>query len=371
MISNRFFFVKTFIFKQRKFKVFDMSIYSYKQRNNIVTFILVILGCSIIYSLRTIAGALLSTVVLYTILRPGFMYLAENLNWKRWISALCIIIVSLIVIVLPFFTLSVMVIEKVAEFQRDPLRLKILMQKVEDFAGSKFNQPDLLTKGMQKASNFASELFPSLLSGAADILLGIIVMYFLLYFMFVQYEKFESGLLKYSPFLEQNALKFAKELRTTTYSNVLGQGFIAIVQGALLSIGFFIFDISDPIFWGVISTFLSFVPFLGAPMVFIPAAVIALANGDSTAGWGIFLWGMIVVINIDNVIRLVIAKKVADTHPIITIIGVIIGIPMFGILGLVFGPLLISYFILTIRIYETSKLAAERLERIKMVEEEI
>jgi len=67
---------------------------------------------------------------------------------------------------------------------------------------------------------------------------------------------------------------------------------------------------------------------------------------------------------------LLIAKRVADTHPIITVIGVIIGIPVFGIIGLVFGPLLLSYFILTIRIYETSKLATERLERIKSVEDE-
>jgi predicted PurR-regulated permease PerM len=65
------------------------------------------------------------------------------------------------------------------------------------------------------------------------------------------------------------------------------------------------------------------------------------------------------------VLRLIIAKGISDTHPIITVVGVIIGIPIFGILGLVFGPLLLSYFILTIRIYETSKLATERLEKLK------
>ncbi len=63
-------------------------------------------------------------------------------------------------------------------------------------------------------------------------------------------------------------------------------------------------------------------------------------------------------------------KRIADTHPIITVIGVVIGIPVFGIMGLVFGPLLLSYFMLTIRIYETSKMASERLEKIKSVDEE-
>jgi predicted PurR-regulated permease PerM len=347
-----------------------MSIYSYKQRNTIVLAILIILGCFILYSLRTIAGTLLSTIVLYTIFAPVFTYFVYRLGMKKWIAASLIIILSLVIIVLPFLTLSLMVIDKIQEFQEDPIRVKVMMQKIEDFIGSQIDQPGLLDKGMAKLNLLAEDLFPSVLSGAVNIVLGLLVMYFLLYFMMVQKDEFEAGLLKYAPFREQNALKFAKELKITTYANVLGQGFIALVQGALVSIGFFACGIRDPIFWGVISTFLCFLPVVGAPVIFIPAALIELANGHSTEGWGLLLWGFIVIINIDNVIRLMIAKGVSDTHPIITVVGIIIGIPMFGILGLVFGPLLLSYFILTIRIYETSKLASERLEKLKSIEDE-
>ena len=308
--------------------------------------------------------------VLYTILTPVFTSLVEKWGMKKWIAATLIIIISLVVIVLPFLTLSLMVIDKVSEFQEDPIRIKNLMQQIDNFIGSKIDQPHLFDKAMAKLNQLAEELFPSVLSGAANIVLGLIIMYFLLYFMLVQKKEFEAGLLKYAPFREQNALKFAKELKLTTYSNVLGQGFIAIVQGALVSIGFFMFGIRDPLFWGVISTFLSFLPVVGAPVIFVPAALIELASGNNTAGWGLLLWGFIVIINIDNVIRLLIAKNVSDTHPIITVVGVIIGIPIFGILGLVFGPLLLSYFILTIRIYETSKLASERLEKLKSIEDE-
>lgn len=347
-----------------------MSIYSYKRRNIIVLVILIALGVFILYSLRTIAGSLLSTVVLYTIFRPVFLYLTNTLKWKKSLSALAIIITSLVIIVLPIIALSLMVVDKVTEFQDDPIRIKVFTSKIDDFTGAVFNQPHLLDRALERAAEFAEELFPTIVGGAAGVLLGLVVMYFLLYFMFTEQDKFENGLLKYAPFREQNALKFAIELKNITYSNVLGQGFIAVVQGALVSIGFFMFGIRDPIFWGVISTFLSFLPVVGAPVVFIPAAIIELANGNETSGWGLLLWGFILIVNIDNVIRFVIAKKVADTHPIITVIGVIIGLPVFGILGLVFGPLLLSYFILTIRIYETSKLASERLERIKSVDEE-
>ncbi|MBC7744395.1 MAG: AI-2E family transporter [Flavobacterium sp.] len=346
-----------------------MSVYSYKQRNTIVLVILIILGCFILFSLRSIAGSLLSTIVLYTIFRPVYLHLTEKWKIKRWISAILIILFSFVIIVLPFLALSLMVISKITEFNQDPMRIKVFMQKIDDFAGSELNQPDLLDKGMIRLNSLAEELFPSILGGAASIFLGLIVMYFLLYFMFTQLKDFEGGLLKYAPFNEQNALRFGTELKSTTYSNVLGQGFIAVVQGTLVSITFFVFGIRDPVFWGIISTFLSFLPVVGAPVIFIPAALIELTNGNTTAGYGILLVGLIVIINIDNVLRLLIAKRVADTHPLITVVGVVIGIPAFGIIGLVFGPLLLSYFILTIRIYETSKLASERLERIKATED--
>lgn len=342
-----------------------MSVYSYKQRNDIVLAILIILGCFVLYSLRTIAGTLLSTIVLYTLLLPVYDFLVSKYKLKDWIAASLIILLSLLVIVLPFLMLSLMVIDKITEFQADPMRMMVIMQRIDDFIGSKLDQPHLLDKAMTKLSQFAGELFPSLISGAFNIVLGLVIMYFLLYFMMIQKKDFEAGLLKYAPFREQNALKFAEELKKNTYSNVLGQGYIAVVQGSLLSICFFLFGISDPIFWGVIATFLSFLPAIGAPIVFIPAAIIEFANGNDTSGLGILLFGFVIITNIDNVLRLIIAKEISDTHPIITVVGVIIGIPIFGILGLVFGPLLLSYFMLTIRIYETSKLATERFEKMK------
>ncbi|MXV14135.1 AI-2E family transporter [Hufsiella ginkgonis] len=346
-----------------------MSLFNHRQRNSVVLFILILLGACVVYSLRAIAGSMLSTIIMFTILRPVYLYFADSLRWRRSVAALTVMIGSFIIIILPFLTLTMMVINKIADFKKDAIRIRVIGSKIDDFLSDKFNQPDMYEHLIEKSNTLAGELFPSILGGAGEIALGITIMYFLLYFMFTQHEEFEAGMLKYAPFREQNALKFATELKNITYSNVLGQGFIAFVQGALVSIGFFIFGIDDAIFWGVVCIFLSFLPVVGAPIVFIPAALIQIFNGNTFSGTGLLLWGLILVINIDNVIRFIIAKRVADTHPIITVIGVIIGIPMFGIMGLVFGPLLLSYFILTIRIYETSKMASERLEKIRLSEE--
>lgn len=332
-----------------------MSIYNYKQRSTIVLIILIILGGFLLYSLRVIAGAFLSTLVLYTIFRPLYLFLTEKWRWRKPLAAIAIMVSSLVIIVLPFLALSLMVINKITEFQQNPQNIQSLIKRFEAYVGATFNIPHSLEKIISKLNEYATDLFPAIIGGAADIFLGVLVMYFLIYFMFTQHENFEKALIKYAPFKQDDAIKFATELRNTTYSNVLGQGFIAIVQGSLVSIGFLIFGIPDAVFWGVIATFLSFLPVVGAPFVFIPAALIELSNGNTTAGWGLLLWGFILITNIDNVIRFTLARRIADTHPIITVIGVIIGIPIFGILGLVFGPLLLSYFILTFKIYENSK----------------
>jgi predicted PurR-regulated permease PerM len=346
-----------------------MSIFTYKQRNQINLLIIIALGCIIAYSLQGIFGSILSTLVLYTILRPAYIYLVEVKSWKKSVAAVLLLFISVIVIILPFYGLSSMAIEKIAELQNDPGYLKNTLFKLKHLLPIGGDLQNLVEDGMKKAGVWATGLFPSLISGAFNIILGLLLMYFLLYFMLVEREKFETALLKYAPFRAQNAQRFAEEMRNTTYANVLGQGFIAVVQGSLVGFCFYFLGYKDPAFWGLITTFISFVPVLGPPLVFVPAALMQIANGNNFAGWAMLIFGFVVIINIDNVLRFMIAKRVGNIHPIITVIGVVIGIPLFGILGLVFGPLLLSYFVLLIKIYETSALASERLERIKTISE--
>lgn len=346
-----------------------MSMFNYKQRNNINLVIIIALGCIIVYSLQGIFGAILSSLVLFTILRPAFIHLVEDKHWNKNITAISLMILSIVVLILPFYTLSAMVIAKVTELQNDPSYLKDLWLRFQHLLPLGDDAQKLISEGLRKAGTWITELFPSLISGAFNTVLGLLLMYFLLYFMLVERERFENALVKYAPFRAQNAQRFAEEMRNTTYANVLGQGFIALVQGSLLSLSFYVLGYKDPIFWGVITTFISFVPVVGPPVIFVPAALIQIANGNNFAGWALLIFGFVVLINIDNILRFVIAKKVGNIHPIITVIGVVIGIPLFGILGLVFGPLLLSYFILLIKIYETSSMATERLERIKTISE--
>lgn len=342
-----------------------MSIFTYKQRNNITLAGIIILGCFLLYALSTLFSSILGAIVLFTLARPAYINLVEKRHWNKSLVALLVIFTSLIVIVIPFFSLSMLVVSEISSIDLKSFDLQGWISKIDDYADYNFHQSHIAENTLQKLGALATELFPSILGSAASILVTLLVLYFLLYFMLVQMREFEAALLKYAPFREQHALKFAEALRTSTYSNVLGQGIIAITQGALLANGFWIFGIPDPIFWGVIGAFISFLPVVGAPTLSIPASIILFAGGHTFKGIALLIYGLLFIGNVDNFLRMIINKRIANTHPLISIIGVFIGLPLFGILGLVFGPLLLSYFLLLLEIYETNRMAADRLERIR------
>lgn len=338
------------------------EVFSQKERNIIILLIVLLLGGLIIYATKDILGAFLGTMVLYTLFRNLNIYLIEKWGWNKSFSSIFIIIISIFIIVLPFVGIGKMLIDKALELQQNPEWIKRILNAINHFVGDKLGQPDLIQKQLEASSSYFGGLLTSALGGAANVFLEITVMYFLLYFMFANYKGFEGSLMHYLPFDDENSIVFAGELKNITYSNIIGQTIIAIIQGAFLALGFWIFGAKDPLFWGVICAILSFIPLLGPPLIFVPAAIVLLADGHNWQGIGLLIWGFGLVINIDNVLRLIIAKKVGDIHPIITVIGVIIGLPLFGLMGLVYGPLLLAYFLIAVKIYKANKRLALKKE---------
>ncbi len=328
---------------------------SRKQKQNIILIMIVLLGIFLAYSLRIIFSAVLGAIILYTLFRNLYIKLVTVKNWRNIFAFIFITLTTFAIIILPFFTLSWMVIDKLSYFNTNPQYLQDIINHLSTISGIDLSHSSIFETVIKNLENWALGSFPSLVNALLSVFLLITIMYFLLYFMFKEYIKFEEAILHYLPFNKENSLTLATELRKITFSNVLGQGIIAIAQGSLIGIGFYIFNITDPLFWGVVGVLLSFIPIVGSGLVFIPAALISISYQNYTSGVGILLWGALIVANIDNVIRLIINRKYANTHPIVSIVGVIIGIPVFGILGLVIGPLLISYFLLLIKIYESEQ----------------
>src|SRR5476651_2053903 len=223
-----------------------MSLFNYKQRNNIILVGIIVLGCFLIYALQGLFSSILGAIVLYTIFRPFYLYLVDKKGWRKGLAAVLIIVLSFIVIVIPFLSLSIMIIDKVGSITSNNFPIHEWFAKIDAFAGSHLNQPHFVDGITKNIGSYATELFPSILGSAANIFLTLLILYFLLYYMFTQMVEFETTLIKYAPFREQHALKFAKELQNATYSNVLGQGIISLSQGVLFTIGLMIVGVPDP-----------------------------------------------------------------------------------------------------------------------------
>jgi predicted PurR-regulated permease PerM len=98
---------------------------------------------------------------------------------------------------------------------------------------------------------------------------------------------------------------------------------------------------------------------VGSALVFVPGSIYAFATGSTFNGVALLIWGFGLVANIDNVLRIVINKSLGDTHPLITFLGIVVGLPLFGLTGLVIGPLMISFFVLLVKIYTGNYLKDE------------
>src|SRR5690606_26678381 len=234
----------------------SLPVFNQKERNVITLVLLILLGGIMVYAVRGLIAALLGTVVLYTLFRPLNSWLVLRLKWRRSLAAVLIIVLSFVIIVIPFLGIGALLATRVAEALKNPAWITNTVETINEFAGDKLGKPDLLQEQLERSATYLGGLVTKLVSGAAGLFLDIAVMYFLLYFMLTSFRSFERGLSRYSPFKQEHALRFGIEMRNITYSNVIGQTCIAIAQGGALALGFWIFGFPDPLFWGVICAIL-------------------------------------------------------------------------------------------------------------------
>jgi len=125
-------------------------------------------------------------------------------------------------------------------------------------------------------------------------------------------------------------------------------------------IGYLILGVKEPFFWFGVTCIAGMIPVVGAALAYIPLAILFFANGQNWQGIAMLVFGFGIIGTIDNVLRFTLLKKLGNVHPLTTVFGVIIGLNLFGFIGLIFGPLLISLFMLLLRIYSSEFITKQR-----------
>lgn len=321
-------------------------------RQIFVLLLILLFGSLIFREMLPYLSGVLGAITFYILLRKPMKKLVNQYAWKPALAAMTLMLGSFIVIMVPLTGFGIMLGNKISDVAGNSEKVidafKDQVSKIKFETGIDVNS-QIDTQGI---TTWLSESLQSMAGNTFNLLIAIGLMYFMLFFMLTNRKELRQSLRDYLPLNTDNVNEIGKEVQAMVKSNAIGIPLVALAQGIIALIGFLIFGIEEPFFWFVIVTIGSMIPFIGTFIGIIPVFILSLSAGNSFQAWGILIYGVVVVGLTDNIIRLYVLKKLDDVHPLITLIGVIVGVPLFGFIGLIFGPLLISIFMALVRIYK-------------------
>ncbi|MFA9213518.1 MAG: AI-2E family transporter [Candidatus Methylacidiphilales bacterium] len=321
-------------------------------KKQLAFFTMLLFGGFLFYLLSGFFSAFLGAVIFYEIFKKPMQWLVEKHHWPKTITVLLVIVFSLFMIIIPIILCLNALYHKVSVVINDPTSLLSVVSIIGEKIKTTFGYDIYSDQTIALIKNYSSSMIPSVLNKSLSILGQLLIMYFILFYLLYNYKELPNYLSKYLPLDKQNIKIFLDELASMTISNVVGTPILAIIQSASAVLAFYIFGVPEPVFWGVMCGVFSFIPFVGSAIIWIPAGIYLLSSGVNWQGIGILAYGALVISNVDNLFRFVFQKKFANVHPLVTVFGVIIGIQLFGLPGFIFGPLLISYFLIGIGLYQ-------------------
>lgn len=322
--------------------------------------IIMMLGILLFIELQSFLPAMLGAITIYILLHNWMIYLTEKRKWRKSIASLLLMLFSFILILVPVGLLVNMLSSKVAYAIEHSSELMGALKKVVNDIEQQYSIVVASNANINKLGNVISESLPKIVGATFNTLTTILFMFFILYFMLMNSRKMENNIYEYLPLRNENVNKLGKEVHSMVMSNAIGIPLIAFAQGLIGLIGYLIIGVNQPFFWFGVTCIAGMIPVVGAALAYVPLAIIAFANDKTGQGVFLLIFGFGVIGTIDNVLRFTLLKKLANVHPLTTVFGVIIGLNLFGFIGLIFGPLLISLFMLLLKIYSSEFISKQR-----------
>ena len=204
---------------------------------------------------------------------------------------------------------------------------------------------------MKELSSYVTKAAGSLINTTYSFVINILFTLIILYFMLTSADKLERQLSRYNPFKGDIRDMVMGEVSGIIYSHAVGIPVIMLGQGLTSALLYWIFGVPHVAFWSFMTAIAGLIPVVGSAIVFVPLGIAMAAQGHMWAGILMIVCGALVIANVDNVLRIFLNRQMTNTHPLIVIFGVLMGVPLFGFWGIIFGPLLISLFLLLVKIY--------------------
>ena len=329
----------------------NQNIFNERLRQVLLLIIILMIVALLITELAIFIPGLLGGITLYILSRTWFFGLIYRKKWKKGGTAFLFILGYLLLIAIPVYFSVTLISPKISSIAHNQDKIIQGVQSFSDKVKEKTGVTLMTAENAKTVAQKISSFIPKVLNSTATILTNLIMMFFLFYYLLVNGKETERYLSKIIPLKPANINLLAGETKMMIKANALGIPVICIIQGIFATLGYWIFGVEDWGLWSFVTGVFAFFPLVGTMIVWVPLVFYMFMQGQNLPGIGLTIYSIVVTGNVDYIARLSLMKRMGDVHPMVTVLGVIVGLNLFGFIGLIFGPLLISYFLVLVKIY--------------------
>ncbi len=320
--------------------------------------LILILGLGIILfqHAKIFFSGVLGALTLYILLRKPAFKLTEKTG-KPVLSASLITVAVVLFIIVPLSLLVWFIIAKLQQVNWNTDDIIAPAMQVIEIVREKFKIDLISEKSISFVAGKLTAFGQSIIGGIGDFFINILAAVIVLFFLLTGGKKMENYLSSLIPMKKINKQETIDKINVMVKSNAIGIPLIALIQGIIAWIGYMFFGVPNAFLSAFLTGLCSIVPIVGTMIVWVPISIYFAVLGMWGKAIGLLLFGAIFISQSDNLFRFILQKKLADTHPLITIFGVVVGLQLFGFIGIIFGPLLVSLFLLFLDMFRKEYLA--------------
>jgi len=314
-----------------------------------VALLLAAFGAVLLLTLAPYLPGLLGAAVLHVVVAPVHRRLARGIPPR--VSAALLSLLLLVLLLVPGGWLVSTAVGEASGALRAVERSGAL-ERLSSARVDGFDWGAQLSSGAAQLVSWVSGQAVALFGSATRAVLNLCIALLGLYYLLVAGDGFAARLRRLLPVSDAIFERLRERFVAVTEAMLLGTFLTAALQGTLVSAAFARVGLPAAVFWGMVTACAAVLPVLGSALVWLPAAAWLAAQGRYGAAAFMLAWGAIVVANLDNVVWLIVYRRVSGIHPMVTLVGALAGMRVFGLLGVLFGPLALSYFLELLAIYE-------------------
>lgn len=311
--------------------------------------LLILLGVVILKELSFVIGSFLGAITLYVVFRPWQHKLVDRYHWRPWMASLLLVVFTTAVLGGLIFGVFRVISAEIITINFNSILSGL--DRMVDKINEKLPFNLIPSTYLSDSSEYLTKAAGSIINTTYSFVINILFTILILYFMLANSRRLENRMSRYNPFSGQSRELVMGEVTSIIYSNAVGIPLIMFGQGLSAALIYWLFGIPHIAFWSFLTAIAGLIPVVGSFIVSLPLGISLIVQGEVWQGVVLILCGLFVIANVDNLLRIFLNKRMTDTHPLIVIFGVLMGIPLFGFWGIIFGPLLISLFLLLIKLY--------------------